>query len=84
MSGGSRRIHAIRVPGPRTGVVPLPAEIDATNVAVVEASLASALASGPAVLIADGTMTAFCACCGIAALIRAHHSQLPQGRSCEW
>jgi anti-anti-sigma factor len=54
-------------------VVALPAEIDAANTGRVEAALAGALASGPAVLIADGTTTAFCDSSGIAALIRVHH-----------
>jgi len=79
MSGGSRRIQTTPVPGPQTAVVPLPAEIDAVNAGPVEAALASALAGGPAVLIADGTQTAFCDSSGIAALIHAHHHAAATG-----
>jgi len=73
MLGGSRRIQATPVPEPQTAVIALPAEIDAANTGLVEAALAGALASRPAVLIADGTATAFCDSSGIAALTRAHH-----------
>jgi len=79
MSGGSRRTHEAAVPGPQTAVVPLPAEIDAGNIGLVEPVLASALAGRPAVLIADGTTTAFCDSSGIAALIRAHHQAAAAG-----
>jgi anti-anti-sigma factor len=79
MSGGSRRVHATRVPEPQTAVVPLPAEIDAANIGLVEAALASALASRPAVLIADGTSTVFCDSAGIAALIHAHRQAAATG-----
>ena len=72
MSGGSPHSHVTPVTGQQIGVVPLPAEIDAANVGVVEAALASALARRPAVLIADGTQTSFCDSSGIAALIYAH------------
>ena len=64
---------------PRTTVVALPIEIDAANVGLVEAALASALASGPAVLIADGTSTAFCDSSGIGALIHAHRQTAAAG-----
>jgi len=60
-------------------VVPLPVEIDAANIGLVEAALASALASGPAVLIADGTSTAFCDSSGIGALIHAHRQAATAG-----
>jgi anti-anti-sigma factor len=79
MSGGSRRVHATPVPEPQTAVVPLPAEIDAANIGVVEAALTSARASGPTVLIADGTTTAFCDSYSIGALIRAHHQAIAAG-----
>ena len=72
MSGGSPHSHVTPVTGPQIGVVPLPAEIDAANVGLVEAALARALAGRPAVLIADGTQTSFCDSSGIAALIYAH------------
>jgi anti-sigma B factor antagonist len=79
MPGGSRRIHATAVPGPPTAVVPLPAEIDVANIGLVGAALATALASAPTVLIADGTKTAFCDCAGVATLIRAHHQAVTAG-----
>jgi anti-anti-sigma factor len=79
MSGGSRRTHATAVPEPQTAAVPLPAEIDAANIGLVEAALASALASRPTVLIADGTSTAFCDCAGIGALIRVHQQAAATG-----
>jgi anti-sigma B factor antagonist len=60
-------------------VVALPAEIDAANIGLVEAAVASALASRPAVLIADGTKTVFCDSSGIAALIRAHDQAASAG-----
>jgi anti-sigma B factor antagonist len=79
MSGGSRRFTATPVPGPQTAVVPLPVEIDAANIGLVEAAVASALASRPTVLIADGTSTAFCDSAGIAALIHAHRRAAATG-----
>jgi anti-sigma B factor antagonist len=79
MSGGSRRVHATPASGPQTAVVPLPAEIDAANVGLVEPVLASALGSRPMVLIADGTTTAFCDSAGIGALIRVHHQAAATG-----
>ena len=79
MSGGSRHIQTTPVPGPQTAVVPLPAEIDAANVGLVDAAMASALASRPAVLIADGTQTAFCDSSGIAALVHAHRQAAAAG-----
>jgi anti-sigma B factor antagonist len=79
MSGGSRRIQMTPVPGPQTAVVPLPAEIDAANVGLVEAALASAMASRPAVVIADGTQTAFCDSSGIAALVHIHRQAAAAG-----
>ena len=79
MSGGSRRFNAAPVPGPQTAVVPLPVEIDAANIGLVEAAVASALASRPTVLIADGTSTAFCDSSGIGALIRAHRQAATAG-----
>jgi anti-sigma B factor antagonist len=79
MPGGSRLIPATPVPRPQTAVVQLPAEIDASNAGLVEAALARGLASRPAVLIADGTSTAFCDSSGIAALIHAHHQASATG-----
>jgi len=79
MSGGSRHIQTTPVPGPQTAVVPLPAEIDAANVGLVDAAMASALASRPAMLIADGTQTAFCDSSGIAALVHAHRQAAAAG-----
>jgi anti-sigma B factor antagonist len=72
MSGGSRPTQVTPGPEPQTAVVALPAEIDAANVGLVEAALASALASRPMVLIADGTSTAFCDSSGIGSLVHAH------------
>jgi anti-anti-sigma factor len=60
-------------------VVALPAEIDAANVGLVEAALASALASRPMVLIADGTSTAFCDSSGIGTLVHAHRQAAATG-----
>jgi anti-sigma B factor antagonist len=79
MSGGSCRTRVTAVPASQTAVVPLPAEIDAVSVGLVEAALASALASRPAVLVADGTETTFCDFSGIAALIRTHHQAAATG-----
>src|SRR5215471_16467225 len=79
MSGGSRRTQATPAPGPQTAVAALPSEIDAANIGLVEAAVASALASRPAVLIADGTKTAFCDSSGIRALIHAHHQAAAAG-----
>jgi len=79
MPGGSRRILVTPVSGPQTAVVALPIEIDAANVGLVEAALASALASRPTVLIADGTTTVFCDSSGIGTLIRAHRQAAATG-----
>jgi len=79
MPGGSRRFNAAPVPEPQTAVVALPIEIDAANIGLVETALASALASRPAVLIADGTETAFCDSSGIGALIGAHRQAATAG-----
>jgi anti-sigma B factor antagonist len=56
---------------PLLGMVTLPAEIDISNGSLVADELTSALGDGPAVLIADGTGTSFCASAGLTALIRA-------------
>jgi len=58
---------------PAAAVVTLPAEIDVSNDGLVEDELTSALDDGPAVLVADGTRTTFCASAGVGALIRVHH-----------
>jgi anti-sigma B factor antagonist len=79
MSGGSRRVQATLVSEPQTAVVALPAEIDAANIGLVDAAVASALASRPVVLIADGTSTVFCDSAGIAALIHAHRQAAAVG-----
>ena len=79
MSGGSRSTQATPVPEPQTAVVALPAEIDAANVGLLEAALASALAARPVVLIADGTSTVFCDSAGIGALVHAHHQATAAG-----
>jgi anti-anti-sigma factor len=60
-------------------VVALPTGIDAANIGLVEATVASALASKPTVLIADGTSTAFCDSSGIATLIHAHRQAAAAG-----
>jgi anti-sigma B factor antagonist len=79
MSGGSRRVYQTAVPGPWTVVVKLPAEVDFSNKGLVQATLASALASGPKVVVADGTGTGFCDCAAIHMLITAHHEALAVG-----
>ena len=79
MPGGSRRILVTPVSGPQTAVVALPVEIDAANIGLVEAALASALASRPTVLIADGTTTVFCDSSGIGTLVRAHRQAAATG-----
>ena len=79
MSGGSGRTQATPVPGPQTAVVALPAEIDAANIGLVEAAMASALAARPVVLIADGTSTVFCDSAGIAALVHVHRQAAVAG-----
>jgi anti-anti-sigma factor len=60
-------------------VVALPAEIDAANIGLVEAAMASALAARPVVLIADGTSTVFCDSAGVAALVHAHRQAVAAG-----
>ncbi len=79
MPGGSRRTQVTPFRGPQTAVVTLPAELDVTGSGLVEAALTSALAPRPAVLIADGTKTAFCDSSGIAALVRAHRQAAATG-----
>jgi anti-sigma B factor antagonist len=79
MSGGSRCIQQTAVPGPWTVVVKLPAEVDFSNKSLVRATLASALASRPKVVVADGTGTGFCDCAAIHTLIAAHHVALAAG-----
>ena len=79
MSGGSRRVHQTAVPGPWTVVVQLPAEVDFSNKGLVQTTLASALASRPKVVVADGTGTGFCDCAAIHTLITAHHEALAAG-----
>jgi anti-sigma B factor antagonist len=79
MPGGSRPTQAPAVPEPQTAIVALPHEIDSVNTGLVEAALASALASRPAVLIADGTQTVFCDSSGVAALLRAHYQAAAAG-----
>ena len=79
MSGGSRSTQATPVPEPQTAVVALPAEIDAANVGLLEAALASALAARPVVLIADGTSTVFCDSAGIGALVHTHRQAAAAG-----
>jgi anti-sigma B factor antagonist len=79
MSGGSRRVHQTAVPGPWTVVVKLPAEVDFSNQGLVQATFASALASRPKLVVADGTGTGFCDCAAIHALITAHHKAVAAG-----
>lgn len=79
MSGGSRPTQMAPGSEPQTAVVALPAEIDAANVSLVEAALASALASRPMLLIADGTGTAFCDSSGIGTLVHAHRQAAAVG-----
>ena len=71
MPNGALRSPATVVSG-RTVVVALPSEVEVSNEAEVEQALAAALATRPAVVIADGTHTQFCDCAAVAALIGAH------------
>jgi len=59
--------------------VTLPSEIDLTNASKVHDTLARALESGTAVVIADATETTFCDCAGVRALIRAHRQAAAAG-----
>jgi anti-sigma B factor antagonist len=79
MSGGSRRVPQTAVPGPWTVVVKLPAEVDFSNKGLVQAMFASALASRPTVVVADGTGTRFCDCAAIHTLITAHDKAVAAG-----
>jgi anti-sigma B factor antagonist len=79
MPGGSRCMPETAPPGPQTVVVTLPGEVDVTNRGLVQASLASALASDPTAVVADGTGTGFCDSAAIAALIVAHHKAAAAG-----
>jgi len=67
------RAAASRQPPPLAAVVALPAEIDISNDGLAEDELISALDDGPALLVADGTGTTFCASAGVGVLIRVHH-----------
>ena len=53
-------------------IVVLPTEIDVTNCDEVIAKLATALAPGVPLVIADMTSTAFCDTSGVRALVDAH------------
>jgi anti-anti-sigma factor len=64
---------------PRLAVVPLPAEIDATNDGQVQDTLTSALDNGMAVLVADAGRTTFCGCSGVTALLLTHHRAAAAG-----
>jgi anti-sigma B factor antagonist len=52
-------------------IITLPGEIDVANAAVVRADLAAAVARGAATVIADMSMTSFCDCAGVSALLGA-------------
>lgn len=60
-------------------VVPLPADIDICIAGQVGASVASALARGASVLVADASGTTFCDCAGVRALIGTHLRALQSG-----
>jgi len=79
MPGGSPPRPECAPPGPRIVVVTLPGEVDLTNRGLVQAALASALASDPVAVVADGTGTAFCDSAAIAALIGAHRKAAAAG-----
>ena len=79
MSDGSGRSYAKAVLAPQIVVITLPTAIDASNNGLVQTALTSALATRPAVLIADGTETAFCDSSGMAALIRARRRAVVAG-----
>jgi anti-sigma B factor antagonist len=70
MPDGADRMAAAVLPD-ATVVVTLPAEVDVSNETEVERALTTALATRPAVVIADGTLTEFCDCAAVAALIGA-------------
>ena len=75
----SRQTRGGTGPGPRTTVIPMPAEIDLTNGAQVQDALVRAICSATAVLVADASMTTFCDCAGLSALTRAHHQAAKAG-----
>ena len=64
---------------PRQMVVTLPGEIDITSDGQVQDALSRALDDGTVVLIADASMTTYCACAGVHALLLAHHRAAAAG-----
>ena len=64
---------------PRQLVVTLPGEIDITSDGQVQDALTRALDDGTVVLIADASMTTYCACAGVHALLLAHHRAAAAG-----
>jgi anti-sigma B factor antagonist len=64
----------------RPAVTTLPAEIEVTNVLRLCEELGSALASGAAVVIADGTDTTFCHSAGARILVLACELAAAEGR----
>jgi anti-sigma B factor antagonist len=78
MDRGSSCVPATAAPGLQTIIVTLPCEIDVSNEAQVREALASALASKPKVVVADGTSTEFCDCAAITALVLAHRRAAEQ------
>jgi anti-anti-sigma factor len=78
MPGGSRR-NQTAVPEPQTVVVTLPGQVDVSNKGLVQAALVRALATGPKVVVADGTGTGSCDNAAVAALIGADHQAATAG-----
>lgn len=60
----------VRWAGPQA-VVALPPEVDISNADLVSDTLLAVLNRGVGTLVADMTGTTFCACAGVAALMRA-------------
>jgi anti-anti-sigma factor len=60
-------------------VIALPDSIDIFNDRDVQGMLVAAVEAGAAVLIADGTRTAFCGCSGVTALILARRQAAAAG-----
>jgi anti-anti-sigma factor len=79
MPNGSRHPQPANGSGLQAVVVPLPAEIDATNYGEVYDALALALRARTKIVIADAIRTSFCDCAGVNALIRVHHEARAAG-----
>lgn len=78
-SDGCMRVAASGRPGSGWLVLALPAEIDIANAEEVLADLLAAIESGSPVVVADMSMTAFCDCAGVRALLTAGSHALQAG-----